>query len=102
MFLGGVIPGLLAGLMLMGGVFIYAKRRGLPSAPWKGWGEVFAAARQAFWGLMLIVIILGGIYGGIFTPTEAAAVAAVYAFFIALFIYRDMGPLNGRRAGRWR
>ena len=53
-----------------------------------------ASARDAMWGLFLIVIILGGIYGGIFTPTEAAAVASVYAFLIANFVYRDMGPLN--------
>ena len=50
--------------------------------------------RQALWGLLLIVIILGGIYSGQFTPTEAAAVAAMYAFFIANFVYRDMGPLH--------
>jgi len=54
---------------------------------------MFAAAKDASWGLFLIVIILGGIYGGIFTPTEAAAVAAIYAFVIASFVYRDMGPL---------
>jgi len=94
MFLGGVIPGLLAGAMLMGAIYIYARVRGLPSQPWEGWSEVLVAARDAFWGLMLIIIILGGIYGGIFTPTEAAAVAAVYAFFIASFVYRDMGPFK--------
>jgi len=99
MFLAGVIPGLLAGFMLMGGVFVYAKMRGLPSQPWKGWGEVLTAARDAFWGLMLIVIILGGIYGGVFTPTEAAAVAAIYAFLIASFVYRDMGPFKEKGAG---
>ena len=93
MFLGGVIPGTLAGVMLMIGIYIAAKVKGLPSQPFAGWGEVFESARDASWGLMLIVIILGGIYGGIFTPTEAAAVAAVYAFFIANFIYKDMGPL---------
>ncbi|MGR3540648.1 MAG: TRAP transporter large permease, partial [Hasllibacter sp.] len=60
---------------------------------WQGWGEVLTSARDAMWGLFLIVIILGGIYGGVFTPTEAAAVASVYAFFIANFVYRDMGPL---------
>jgi C4-dicarboxylate transporter DctM subunit len=95
MFLAGVIPGLIAGLMLMAGIYVAAKVRGLPSNPWAGWREVFASAWDAIWGLLLIVIILGGIYGGIFTPTEAAAVAAVYAFFIANFIYRDMGPLRG-------
>lgn len=95
MFLAGVIPGLVAGLMLMIGIYIVARFRGLPSQPWAGWGEVLASARDAGWGLFLIVIILGGIYGGIFTPTEAAAVAAVYAFVIANFVYKDMGPLKG-------
>ncbi|WP_424934174.1 TRAP transporter large permease [Amaricoccus macauensis] len=95
MFLAGVIPGLMAGLMLMIGIYVAAKWKGLPQQPWAGWGEVIAAGRDAAWGLFLIVIILGGIYGGIFTPTEAAAVAAVYAFIIANFVYRDMGPLNG-------
>lgn len=95
MFLAGVIPGLLAGLMLMVGIYIAAKIRNLPAQDWNGWGEILASARDAAWGLFLIVIILGGIYGGIFTPTEAAAVAAVYAFVIANFIYKDMGPLKG-------
>jgi C4-dicarboxylate transporter DctM subunit len=93
MFLAGVIPGLMAGLMLMLTIYAIARVRNLPKGEWLGWGEVFAAGREAGWGLFLIVIILGGIYGGIFTPTEAAAVAAVYAFFIASFVYRDMGPL---------
>ena len=93
MFLAGVIPGLLAGAMLMTTIYLIAKFRNLPKGEWQGWGEVFAAGYDAIWGLFLIVIILGGIYGGIFTPTEAAAVAAVYAFFVATFIYRDMGPL---------
>src|SRR3546814_2152344 len=53
--------------------------------------EALVAGRDSIWGLMLIIIILGGIYGGIFTPTEAAAVAAVYAFFVAVFVYRDIG-----------
>ena len=93
MFLAGVIPGLLAGTMLMVTIYVIAKMRGLPKGDWLGWTEVFASAREAIWGLFLIVIILGGIYGGIFTPTEAAAVASVYAFIIAVFVYRDMGPL---------
>lgn len=94
MFLAGVIPGLMAGTMLMVTIYIIAKLRDLPKGEWRGWGEVFEAGREAGWGLFLIVIILGGIYGGVFTPTEAAAVAAVYAFFIACFVYRDMGPLH--------
>ena len=100
MFLAGVIPGLLAGLMLMIGIYIAAKIKNLPAQPWAGIREILESARDAAWGLFLIVIILGGIYGGVFTPTEAAAVAAVYAFFIANFIYRDMGPF--RRDGERR
>ncbi len=92
MFLGGVIPGLLAGVMLMIAIYIAARIKNLPKQPFVGWKEAFAAAKDAIWGLMLVVIILGGIYGGIFTPTEAAAVAAVYAFLIANFVYKDMGP----------
>ncbi|MGC9462017.1 TRAP transporter large permease, partial [Vibrio genomosp. F10] len=92
MFLGGVIPGLLAGVMLMIAIYITACIKKIPAQPFVGWSETFSAAKDASWGLLLIVIILGGIYGGVFTPTEAAAVAAVYAFFIANFVYKDMGP----------
>ena len=96
MFLAGVIPGLLAGFMLMTTIYVIARIKNLPKGEWQGWGEILASGREAGWGLFLIVIILGGIYGGIFTPTEAAAVAAVYAFFIATFVYKDMGPLADR------
>ncbi len=94
MFLAGVIPGLLAGGMLMIAIYVYARIANLPRGEWKGWEEILETGVKAGWGLFLIVIILGGIYGGIFTPTEAAAVAAVYAFLIASFVYRDMGPLK--------
>jgi len=100
MFLAGVIPGLMAGGMLMLAIYLVARFRNLPRGEWKGWSEVGAAARDAGWGLFLMVIILGGIYGGVFTPTEAAAVAAIYAFMISMFIYRDMGPLAGRDGGK--
>ncbi len=100
MFLAGVIPGLVAGGMLMTTIYIMARLRNMPKGEWQGWGEIFASGRDAAWGLFLIVIILGGIYGGIFTPTEAAAVAAVYAFFIACFVYKDMGPLATEGADR--
>ena len=99
MFLGGVIPGLMAGGMLMLAIYVVARYKNLPAQPWAGWGEILEAAKDASWGLLLIVIILGGIYGGIFTPTEAAAVAAVYAFLIANFVYRDMGPFKEPGAG---
>ncbi|MGR3391823.1 TRAP transporter large permease, partial [Sagittula sp.] len=104
MFLAGIIPGLIAGGMLMVTIFGIAVVRKLPKGEWRGWGEVFEAGADAIWGLGLIVIILGGIYGGVFTPTEAAAVAAVYSFLIANFVYRDMGPLrmaDGHHKALW-
>ncbi|WP_298260496.1 TRAP transporter large permease [uncultured Litoreibacter sp.] len=96
MFLAGVIPGLLAGFMLMVGIYVMARIKNLPKGEWAGWARIFETGKEAGWGLFLIVIILGGIYGGAFTPTEAAAVAAVYAWIIACFVYRDMGPLATR------
>ena len=100
MFLAGVIPGLLAGLSLMAAIYIMAKWKNLPKGEWAGWGEIYSSAKEASWGLLLIVIIMGGIYGGVFTPTEAAAVAAVYAWIIATFVYRDMGPLAAEGEAR--
>ncbi|MFW7522973.1 TRAP transporter large permease [Vibrio ostreicida] len=100
MFLGGVIPGLLAGVMLMIAIYIAARVKKLPKQPFVGWKEIVDSARDASWGLLLVVIILGGIYGGIFTPTEAAAVAAVYAFLITNFIYKDMGPFADKKNTR--
>lgn len=91
LFMAGILPGLMAGLMLMGGVYYFARKYNLPKLKPASVGEIIAAAFDASWGLLLIVIVIGGIYGGIFTPTEAAAVAAVYAFFVALFVYRDLG-----------
>ncbi|NQY82448.1 MAG: TRAP transporter large permease subunit [Alphaproteobacteria bacterium] len=76
------------------GIYIAARIKNLPAQPFAGWGEMVVAASSASFGLFLIVIILGGIYGGVFTSTEAAAVAAVYAFLIANLIYRDIGPLQ--------
>ncbi len=95
MFLAGIIPGIVAGLMLMIAIYVAARVKGLPAQPFAGFREMAAAAGDSAFGLFLMVIILGGIYGGIFTPTEAAAVAAVYAFLVAIFVYRDMGPLKG-------
>jgi C4-dicarboxylate transporter DctM subunit len=94
MFLAGVVPGILAGAMLMLAIYVMARRKNLPAEEWKGFGEILEGGKEAGWGLFLIIIIIGGIYGGVFTPTEAAAVAAVYSFFIALFVYRDMGPMK--------
>ena len=97
MFLAGILPGLVAGLMLMVTIYVMARVKNLPAGEWNGMGELISAGKDAAWGLFLIVIIIGGIYGGVFTPTEAASVAAVYSAFVALFIYRDMGPLKGVR-----
>ncbi|MDI1238944.1 MAG: TRAP transporter large permease subunit [Polaromonas sp.] len=91
LFMAGVIPGLLLGLMLMLAIYVRARMLNLPRQPRAPLVEILKAGRDSLWGLLLIVIILGGIYGGIFTPTEAAAVAAIYAFFIAVFVYRDIG-----------
>lgn len=91
LFMAGVVPGLLLGLLLMVAIYIVARIKHYPRQPRASLKEVLSAGRDSFWGLMLIIIILGGIYGGIFTPTEAAAVSAVYAFFVAVFVYRDIG-----------
>lgn len=105
MFLAGVIPGLMAGAMLMIAIYIVARIRNMPKGEWRGWGEVGASFMDAFWGLLLIAIIMIGIYGipgltgAFFTPTEAAAVAAIYAFIVASFVYRDMGPLASGQEG---
>ncbi|KFX71256.1 C4-dicarboxylate ABC transporter permease [Pseudomonas taeanensis MS-3] len=90
LFMAGVVPGLLLGVALMVAIYIVARKMDLPALPRASFREFMRAARKAIWGLLLMVIILGGIYTGMFTPTEAAAVAAVYAGFVALFVYKDM------------
>ena len=91
LFMAGVIPGISLGLLLMIAIYIVARIKNYPRQPRASLKEVLAAGRDSIWGLALIFIILGGIYGGIFTPTEAAAVSAVYAFLVAVFVYRDIG-----------
>jgi C4-dicarboxylate transporter, DctM subunit len=95
MFMAGFIPGIMMGVMLMIAIYIVARVKNLPAQGWVGWREFAASAFSALGGLMLIFIVLGSIYGGIASPTEAAAVSAVYAFFVAVIGYRDMGPLKG-------
>lgn len=90
LFMAGIIPGIALGLLLMVAIYWRARALKLPRQPKASGREVLTAGRESMWGLLLIVIILGGIYGGVFTPTEAAAVAAVYAFIVAVFIYRDL------------
>ncbi|WP_022671082.1 TRAP transporter large permease [Hippea alviniae] len=90
LFLAGVIPGIVIAGMLMALTYFMARRAGFKKGQKASAKERFKAFVDSFWALMLIVIIIGGIYSGMFTPTEAAAVSAVYAFFIAKFVYRDM------------
>jgi len=90
LFMAGVVPGLILASMLGMTTFYRAWKNDYPRMPRATWAERISAFRRSVWGLLLIVIVLGGIYAGIFTPTEAAAMSAVYAFVIAVFVYRDM------------
>jgi C4-dicarboxylate transporter DctM subunit len=94
MFMAGFLPGLLMGLMLMVVIYVVARVQNIPAQPWSGMKEVLSAGFSATGGLMLILIVLGSIYGGVASPTEAAAVSAIYAFGVAVYGYRDMGPLK--------
>ncbi len=94
MFAAGLLPGLAMGLMLMIAIYIAARIKRLPRQNWAGFGEIADAGWRASGGLFLIIIVMGAIYGGIASPTEAAAVSAVYAFLVALLFYRDIGPLK--------
>jgi C4-dicarboxylate transporter DctM subunit len=91
LFIAGIIPGLLLTACMMLAIYVIARRMNIPRQDWTGWARIFVTGRRALWGLLLVVVILGGIYGGVFTPTEAAAVAAVYAFIVVVFIHRDIG-----------
>ena len=90
LFIAGVIPGAMLASMLGMTTFYRAWKNDYPRMPKATWGDVFRTFRESVWGLLLIVLVLGGIYTGIFTPTEAAAMSAVYAFFIAVFVYKDL------------
>jgi len=90
-FLAGVVPGILLAFMLAFAVWWRAGKLTLTRTEKAPASEILSTFKDAFWGLLLLAIIMGGIYGGIFTPTEAAAVSAVYAVFVALVIYRDIG-----------
>jgi C4-dicarboxylate transporter DctM subunit len=91
LFMAGVIPGIMLATLLGLTTFYRAWKNNYPRLPRATWAESFDAFRKCIWGLLLIGIVLGGIYAGWFTPTEAAAISAVYAFVIAVFVYRDMG-----------
>jgi tripartite ATP-independent transporter DctM subunit len=88
MFLAGAVPGLLLGVGMMITVAILSHRRGYPKGTWQGLAHVFATSKAAVWAILMTVIILYGIVGGVFTPTEASVVAALYAFVVGLFVYK--------------
>src|ERR1700758_2103023 len=90
LFIAGLVPGLILAAMLGVTTWYRAWRHDYPRMERAGWAECWRAFRKSFWGLFLIVLVLGGIYSGLFTPTEAAATAAVYAFFIAVFVYQEL------------
>jgi C4-dicarboxylate transporter DctM subunit len=92
LFIAGIVPGLILTALMMAAIPAFAGRDGLPAQTSAlGSREIVRTGRKAFWGLLLIFIVLGGIYGGVFTPTEAAAVSAVYAVIVAVFVHRDIG-----------
>lgn len=94
LFIAGIIPGLLIGLVLIIVSYFIAKREGHQPEQRASWGEVFNSTLNASWGLIMPIIVLGGIYFGVFTPTEAAAVAIVYSIIISLFVYRELSIMD--------
>lgn len=89
LFMSGVVPGVLLTIMFIG-IVVYSSRS-LPLQEAASWDERLTALKKSFWGLMLPVIVVGGIYTGVFTPTEAAGVGTVYSLFITFFVYRTLG-----------
>ncbi|WP_445679628.1 TRAP transporter large permease [Radicibacter daui] len=90
LFIAGVVPGLLLATLLGLTTWWRARKHNYPRQPRASWQERWIAFRKAIWGLLLIIIVIGGIYTGVFTPTEAAAMSAVYAFVIAVWVYKDL------------
>jgi C4-dicarboxylate transporter DctM subunit len=90
LFLGGIVPGLIMAAYLFVATYIISKRRGYPKPPIAGWAETWQITLRALPALMMPVIVLGGIVGGVFTPTEAGSVAAAYAFVLSIFVYREI------------
>lgn len=90
MFMAGILPGILIGITLLITVYITARLRGYAGVEKSTWKQRWLAFQEAFWALLMPLIILGGIYSGVFTPTEAAAVAVVYAFIVGKYIYKEL------------
>ena len=100
LFIGGIIPALLLGLSLIILVLIIAYRNNFPKGEVVPFAQALWIALDAVWGLVTIFIILGGILSGVFTPTESAAVAVVYAFLVTMFVYRDSNGASCRNLSR--
>ena len=92
LFMSGIIPGILIGIAIYYAMVITSRGRELVRQPKATGAQRWAAFKNAVWGILMPVIILGGIYGGIFTPTEAAGVAAIYGFIVGMFIYKTLKP----------
>ncbi len=90
LFIAGIVPGIMLAVLLMLVTWVVAKKRNYPRMPRASGKELWTAFRESVWGLFLIVVVIGGIYAGIFTPTEAAAMSAAYAFFVSVFVYKDL------------
>ncbi len=90
LFIAGIIPGLMLAGLLLFVTWAVAKKRNYPRMTKASFAEMFAAFRESVWGLALVVVVIGGIYSGIFTPTEAAAMSAAYAFFVSVYVYKDL------------
>ena len=90
LFLAGILPGLLIGVLVAVYLLVYARVQMIPLIDATRWRNILITTKEAVWALVAPAVILGGIYGGIFTPTEAAGVACVYAIFVSCFIYREL------------
>ena len=90
LFIAGIVPGLVLATLLGLTTWWRARKFDYPRQPRASWRERWRAFRESIWGLLLVIVVIGGIYTGIFTPTEAAAMSAVYAFFVAVYVYKDM------------
>ena len=98
LFVAGVLPGLVLTAMLGATTWYIARKNNYPRLARASWRARINAFRESIWGLFLVVVVIGGIYSGIFTATEAAAMSAVYAFFVAVFVYKDMSLKEAPRS----
>jgi len=90
LFIAGIVPGIVLAMLLGLTTWWRARKNDYPRQPRASWAERWKTFRESVWGLLLVIVVIGGIYSGIFTPTEAAAMSAVYAFFVAVFVYKDL------------